>query len=91
MSALTIDLERIQIRLKGVSSNTVQEALSGLEEELARRLQGVKTTHSDIFANGMRLTPLEVSPHIRARDMRALLVDHIVAAIEQTERGGQTA
>lgn len=89
MSGLQVDLNRIHISLKGVSANLVQEALSGLEDELSRRLQGMKAVHGDVFANDIRLDAREISPDIAPVEMRALLVEQIVSAIERAERGGQ--
>ncbi len=89
MSGLQVDLNRIHISLKGVSANLVQEALSGLEDELTRRLQGMKALHGDVFANDIRLDAREISPNIAPRDMRALLVEQIVSAVERVGRGGE--
>lgn len=89
MSGLQVDLNRIHISLKGVSANLVQEALSGLEDELTRRWQGMKALHGDVFANDIRLDAREISPDIAPREMRALLVDQIVSAVERAGRGGE--
>jgi hypothetical protein len=82
MSDRQISLERLRLRLHGVSPQTAQEAISGLGEELARRLARLRIA---------ALSPSEVSSLViearltrEGRDaaaLRALIVERIVAEV----------
>ncbi|GGX79784.1 hypothetical protein GCM10007160_04000 [Litchfieldella qijiaojingensis] len=88
MSAVRIDLERIDISLHGVSAELVQEALDGLEAALSRQLQGVKASERPLALTGISLAPQHVSPHVTSDEMRDLLVQQIVMAVERALHQG---
>jgi hypothetical protein len=77
-----LQLERIDIRLHGVSAELANAALDGLEEALCRRLQGLKLAPGVIARAGISLEPQHLPRAIDAAAMRALLVEQIVLAVE---------
>jgi len=90
VSAVRIDLNRLQLNLQGISAELAEETMNGLEAALVRRL---KSAHLDVTPGGqprrltgMPLDPLKVASNISALDMRDLLVEQIVLALEKTSQ-----
>jgi hypothetical protein len=96
VSLLELDIGRVAISLHGVSREIAEDALSGLEGELARRI-GAIGPRPDRYAPGdlgeIALGPLTASANIDAAALRALiaeaLVGHVLdaARAEEPEQG----
>ncbi len=87
MSALCIELDRVNVSLADVSSLVVEQALDGLEAELRRRL-----SERDLRRVGaaeipsLGLGPLEVPPRVDAAQLRTLLAEQLADAVRQAGR-----
>ena len=85
MSAIGFDIALVEIALHGVSQEIAETALSGLEGELARRLDALALRAGTLPRNDLAelaLGPLSVAANIDAAGLRALiaeaLLDHVL-------------
>ncbi len=84
MSVVEFEIDRVGIDLHGVSQEIAEEALSGLEGELARRI-GALGPRPDGLATGdlaeVALGPLTVPSNIDPADLRALIAEALVGHV----------
>jgi hypothetical protein len=91
MSDIVIDIERVAISLHGVSSQVVEEAVTGLEAEVTRRLGSFATRRmSPLHLGDMALSPLSTETVLDASALRALIADRMAEAILRTECASDT-
>ncbi|HEB97426.1 MAG TPA: hypothetical protein ENI96_13470 [Sedimenticola thiotaurini] len=84
MSALQIRLERIGIVLQGIPVELVEQAVSGLEPLLRRRLQGWRPAAAEqIDIAGLALDPVRAAPGLDAAGLRALLAEQIETGLRR--------
>ena len=84
MSLHELDVDLVGISLVGVSQEIAEEALSGLEGELARRIDALGPRLA-WFAPGdlgeIALGPLQAEANIDAGALRALIADALVGHV----------
>lgn len=82
MSLLEFDIDRVGISLHGVSQEVAAEAMSGLEGELARRIDalGARSRAPGDLAE-VALGPLTVASNIDPAALRALIADALVGHV----------
>ncbi|PUA29327.1 MAG: hypothetical protein B0W54_01630 [Cellvibrio sp. 79] len=75
-----LNIERIALRLHGVSSDIAQAALDGLDAELIRRLQmrGIDANELSGMASGLRLPSIHATQPLDAESLRAKLADGLI-------------
>ena len=85
MSGIIIDIERVAISLHGVSSQVVEEAVTGLEAEVTRRLGSFAMRRmSPLHLGDMALSPLSTETVLDASALRAIIADRMTEAILRT-------
>ena len=93
-----LNIERIALRLHGVSTDIAQAALVGLDAEIVRRLQarGIDANALSGMASGMasglRLPSIHAAQSLDAESLRAKLADGLIdllaPAATQLNAGG---
>jgi hypothetical protein len=82
MSGVQIRLNRLDINLHGISAQIVEQAVSGLEANLQRRLQGRRFDGpGSLDIAELSFGPVHAEPGIDAAGLRALLVEQIEYAL----------
>jgi len=78
MTQLTID--RIALRLHGVSTDVAQTALAGLDAEIIRRLRarGIDANALSGIAASVRLPSIHATQPLDAESLRAKLADGLI-------------
>lgn len=84
MRSLELGIERVGISLHGVSQEVAQDAVSGLEGELVRRIatfasRAAVLDHADLAE--VALGPLTVPANIDAGALRALIADALIGQL----------
>ncbi len=84
MSAIELTIDRVGISLDGVSQEIAAAAMSGLEGELARRLDPLALraavfTRTDLAE--IALGPLTAPANIDAEGLRALIADALIGRV----------
>lgn len=82
MSAVNIDIQRLQLSLHGISAQVVEQAMSGLEDELQRRLGARSWTglHS-LAINTLNLPAVKSDVVLDAAGLRGLIADRLTEAL----------
>jgi hypothetical protein len=89
MSTLRLQLDRLDIRLHGVSAAVAERAVAGLAEALQSRLQGVTPGAAPMIdLGGLELAPLQLDAGVDADGLRALLAERIGSALQRSVEGG---
>jgi hypothetical protein len=90
MSRLNID--RMSLRLHGISSDIAQAALDGLDTEIIRRLQvsGFDDSALSGLANNLRLPSIQSSIALDAQTLRMQIADGIMALLAPATAGNKT-
>lgn len=81
MGAVLIEIDRLEIAVHGVSAAVVEEAISGLEGELRRRLgtlRGAVATHE---VPVLRLGRLDLPRRVDAAGLRHLVAERLLEAL----------
>ncbi len=85
MSGIIIDIERVAISLHGVSSQVIEEAVTGLEAEVRRRLGPLAISSlGPLHLGDMALSPLSTDTVLDASALRAIIADRMTEAILRT-------
>ena len=71
-------VDRLRIAVHGVSSFVVEEAASGLETELRRRLGGRRGSWRVTALPTLRVGPLDLPPGADAAQLRGLIADRLL-------------
>lgn len=86
--SISISINRLAITLNGISSQVVEEAAQGLEQELTRRLgagnigQGLTTTSSRVDLGELHLSNVHGTSTLNAAGLRELIALQLIQAIE---------
>lgn len=90
-----LNIERIALRLHGVSTDIAQTALDGLDAEIVRRLQvrGIDANALSGMTAALRLPAIHATQALDAESLRATLADGLIdlltpAASMQRDTGG---
>ncbi|MBB3191873.1 hypothetical protein [Halomonas cerina] len=87
MSNVDLQLERLQISLHGVSAEVAESAMTGLDEELRRRLGGLSAADLPLSDQAeLALGAIHVQGRIDPAALRGLIAQRLVASLRQ---GGQ--
>jgi len=76
-----IDIDRLSIRVHGVPSTLVEEAVAGLEGELRRRLAGRRGGVLNTAVPTLSIGPLDLPARVDAAALRHLLADRLLDAV----------
>ena len=91
MSAVQIDLDRIDISMHGVSADLAQAAVDGLGAALSQRLKGMHWTGRLPGSSELSLEATQIRPDASVAEVRALLVEQIATAIHERMAGESSA
>jgi len=81
MSGFTIDIDRLNVALHGVSAVVAEEAMAGLESVLRRRLGGLRGSAVTSAVPELRIGPLDLPRGADAAALRALVADRLLEAL----------
>lgn len=81
MSVGWLQIDRLNIVLHGVSSLVAEQALAELDEELSRRLGGMRGGWHVAPLSSMRLGPLDLPPEADAAALRRLIAEGLLQAL----------
>lgn len=75
-----LNIERIALRLHGVSTDIAQAAIDGLDAEIVRRLQvrGIDVNALSGMVSGLRLPSIHATQSMDAESLRAKLADGLI-------------
>lgn len=91
MSQTIIDIKRVAVALHGVSSLVVEAAVSGLEEEVRRRL-GVMPIGgmAPLDIAELAISPVRTETVLDAASLRGIIADRLVQAIREVGSAAST-
>lgn len=82
MSSVQIDIDRVAVALHGVSSLVVEAAVSGLENEVRRRLGVLPTGPSTaLYLEELAVGPVHSRVALDAAALRGLIAERLVEVI----------
>jgi hypothetical protein len=81
LSGATVEIDRLNIALHGVSADIAEAAVAGLGPALRRRLGSLRTGRS-FAVPALRIDAIDLPPGIDAAALRELIADRLVEAID---------
>ncbi len=86
---ISIDIKRINISLRGISSEVVEAAVSDLESELVRRLSSLAFNRLSTYdAGDLNIGPIYKTSRLDAVSLRNLIVENIIYNISDQHTSG---
>ena len=90
-----LHIDRIALKLHGVSTEIAQVALDGLDKEMVRRLQirGLDSSALSGLSAGLRLPSIHSSIPLDAETLRMQIADGLMTVLSletMNNRGGET-
>ena len=81
MSGMTIEIDRLEIVLHGVSAVVAEEAVAGLEGELRRRLGSLRGAVAAHAVPQVRIGPLDLPRAPDAAALRELVAERLLETL----------
>ena len=81
MSGMTIEIDRLEIVLHGVSAVVAEEAVAGLEGALRRRLGSVRGAVTAHAVPQLRIGPLDLPQATGAAALRELVAERLLETL----------
>jgi hypothetical protein len=81
MSAMTIEIDRLELVLHGVSAPLAADAAAGLESVLRRRLGRARGSVTATSVPQLRIGPLDLPPAADEAALRELVAERLLDAL----------
>lgn len=89
MRVRNVEIDRLEITVHGVAAGVVEEAVSGLEAALNRRLGGLRGGFALAAVPTLQLAPLELAGRTDPAALRELLAGRLLEALQARPADGE--